>query len=62
MLLDNHQQFHHTFFELHKLSGQHTIKKNIKKHITKQLCHTFLESYIDQEQNKIQKKHLLTAL
>ena len=44
MLLENHQQQHTTLFELY-LSGQYTIKKDLQK----QLCHTFLEFYIDQD-------------
>ena len=53
MLLENHQQLYHTFFELHIYQGNVLFKKDIKK----QLCNIFLE-FIDQVQNQIQKKHL----
>ena len=40
----------HIFWVI-RLSGQYTIKKDVPK----QLCYIFLELYIDQEQNQIQK-------
>ena len=44
MLLENHQQIHHTFFVLKIYQGSMQLKKDIQK----QLCHTFLEFYINQ--------------
>ena len=51
MLLENHQQLHRTFFELHIYQG--TIQ--LKKCFQKQLRHTFPEFYTNQGQNQIQK-------
>ena len=55
MKLKNHQQLHHTFFELVIYQGKIFLKKNIKKKI----CHIFLEFYIDQEYNQIKKLYEL---
>ena len=51
MLLENHQQLHHTFFDFYIYQGSILLKKDMKK----QLCYIFLEVHIDQEQNQIQK-------
>ena len=45
MLLDNHQQLHHTLFEFYIYQNNMLLKKDIKK----QLCHGFLEFYTDQK-------------
>ena len=48
-MLENHQQFYHTFFELCIYQG------SIQKSLEKQLCLTFPEFYISQVYNQIQK-------
>ena len=58
MLLDNHQQLHHTFYKFYICQGN----KLSKNYFQKQDCNIFLEFYTNQEQNQIQKKHLLKAL
>ena len=45
MLPENHQQLHHTIFELYIYQGNILLQKDIKK----QLCHIFLEFYIYRE-------------
>ena len=45
MMLENHQVLQHTFFELYIDQAIIIYKKSIKK----QLCHIFLEFYIDQK-------------
>ena len=42
MLPDNHQQLHHTYFRFYIYGGNILSLKNRQK----QLCHTFLESYL----------------
>ena len=51
MQLDNHQQLHHTFFELYI----HQDSIQLKKYFHNQLCHTFLEFYINRGQNQMEK-------
>ena len=51
MLPEDHQRFHDTFFELDIFQGNTLLKKDIKE----QICHIFLEFYIDKERNQIQK-------
>ena len=51
MLLENHQQLHHIFFDFYIYQCSILLKKDMKK----QLCYIFLEVHIDQEQNQIQK-------
>ena len=46
MLLDNHHQLNHIGQYRQHLQGQHTVEKEINKH----LCHIFLESCSIQEQ------------
>ena len=46
MLLENHQQLHHTFFEFHDYQDKILTVKDFRK----QLYHRFLETHIDQEQ------------
>ena len=47
MLLENHQQVHHTLFELYLLQDNMLLKKN------KQLWHIFLEFYVYQIKLKL---------
>ena len=58
MLADNHQQLHHKFLEFYIYQGNILAKK---RSIETALSQVF-ESYIDQEQNQIQEKQVITAL
>ena len=51
MLLENHQQLCHTFFDFYIYQGNILSKKNLQK----QQYHTFLVFYIDQESNTKKK-------
>ena len=56
MLLENRQQLHLTFFKLYIYQGSIQLNKDLQK----QLCHTYLEFYIEfcinREYNQIQKE------
>ena len=45
MLLENHQQLNHTFFELYIYQDNKLLKKDLQR----QFCHTFFDFHIDQE-------------